>query len=172
MDCNVHGNENSDDIQDLGHGEGSSFAKNYIFVEDSDVTCNPSSSNGSKRAAETSRQPRRRRKSFTKEDAESLLTETKNKINIALHAMQRAMSYTVEDAMQKLASIQNLTDTALCAMIDAFNKTPNNVTVFMMLDGSRLETWLAITVMRHTQFGRMPIFTDRPNPSFDPPPIL
>ncbi|PKA65549.1 hypothetical protein AXF42_Ash005883 [Apostasia shenzhenica] len=99
-----------------------------------------------------------------------MLNEAKNKTNIALQAMQRAMLYTVEDAMKKLASIQNLTNTTLYALIDAFNETPNNVTVFMMLDGSRLETWIAVTVMRHAQFGRMPIFTDRPNSSFDPPP--
>ncbi|PKA63888.1 hypothetical protein AXF42_Ash004898 [Apostasia shenzhenica] len=157
---------------ELGRGKRSSFAENYIFVKDNDVTCEPSSSREGKRAAETSQQPRRRRKSFTKEDAESMLNEAKSKINITLQIMQCAMPYTVEDAMKKLASMQNLTYTALCTLIDAFNETPNNVTVFMILDGSRLEIWIAVTVMRHAQFGRKPIFTDRLNPTFDLPPIF
>ncbi|PKA63636.1 hypothetical protein AXF42_Ash005531 [Apostasia shenzhenica] len=105
MECNVHEIENNNDIQDLGYGEGSSFAENYIFVEDNDVTCEPSSSSGGKRAAKTSQQPRRLKKSFTKEDAESMLNEAKSKANIALQAMQRAMSYTVENAMKKLAFV-------------------------------------------------------------------
>ncbi|PKA63813.1 hypothetical protein AXF42_Ash004822 [Apostasia shenzhenica] len=114
MDANVQVNANDfiEPIFDAKYvsGEGSSFAENYVFVEDNDVTRDPSSGSGGKRVTETSKERRRRKKSFTKDDVECLLSEARNKTNIALQAMQRAMPYTMEDAMKNFYEASGFQD--------------------------------------------------------------